>query len=188
MRRIVTLSGPLSARAARLLRLAVLTLSTASAWVVLTQPVKADLRVCNTTQSRVGIAIGYKDQENWITEGWWNLDLNNCETVLRGDLIARYYYVYAIDYDQGGEWGGEAFMCTQDESFTIEGIEECEQRGYMRTGFFEVDVREQRSWTVQLTDPALNGTGESGDLESEVRKSDGTSDEGSGDDLEEAPE
>ena len=30
----------------------------------------------------------------------------------------------------------------------------CLARGYDRTGFFEVDTGEQRSWTVQLTDTA----------------------------------
>jgi hypothetical protein len=67
-------------------------------------------------------------------------------------LVARYYYVYAIDYDRGGEWSGHAFMCTRDKEFTIRGISDCLARGYDRTGFFEVDTGEQRAWTVQLTD------------------------------------
>ncbi len=116
---------------------------------------RADFRICNTTPSRIGIAIGYKDNKGWATEGWWNLDANACETLLRGDLAARYYYLYAIDYDQGGEWGGEAFMCTQDQMFTIRGIDRCEDRGYLKTGFFEIDTHEQSSWTVQLTDPSV---------------------------------
>ena len=43
-------------------------------------------------------------------------------------------------------------MCTRDKEFTIRGIEDCLARGYDRTGFFEVDTSEQRSWTVQLTE------------------------------------
>ena len=43
-------------------------------------------------------------------------------------------------------------MCTRDKEFTIRGIEDCLARGYDRTGFFEVDTTEQRSWTVQLTE------------------------------------
>ena len=75
-----------------------------------------------------------------------------CETVLKGNLVARYYYVYAIDYDRGGEWMGQAYMCTRDREFTIRGIGDCLARGYDRTGFFEVDTGEQRAWTVQLTE------------------------------------
>src|SRR5262249_41010421 len=76
----------------------------------------------------------------------------SCETLLRGGLVARFYYVYAVDYDRGGEWAGRAFMCTRDKEFTIRGIEDCLARGYERAGFFEVDTGEQRSWTVQLTE------------------------------------
>jgi uncharacterized membrane protein len=112
----------------------------------------ADFRLCNNTGSRVGIAIGYKEQEGWTTEGWWNLSARTCETLVKGQLVARFYYVYAVDYDRGGEWSGKAFMCTRDKEFTIKGIEDCLARGYDRTGFFEVDTSEQRSWTVQLTE------------------------------------
>jgi uncharacterized membrane protein len=112
----------------------------------------ADFRLCNNTASRVGISLGYKDAEGWTTEGWWNVSSRSCETLLRGTLVARYYYIYAIDYDRGGEWSGQAFMCSRDKEFTIRGAENCLARGFDRTGFFEVDTGEQRAWTVQLTD------------------------------------
>jgi uncharacterized membrane protein len=114
----------------------------------------ADFRICNNTGSRVGVALGYKNNENWTTEGWWNLSARSCETLLRGSLVARYYYVYAVDYDRGGEWSGQAYMCTREKEFTVRGADDCLARGYDRTGFFEVDTGEQPSWTVQLTESA----------------------------------
>lgn len=117
-----------------------------------TSSASADFRLCNNTASRVGIALGYKDADGWTTEGWWNISSRSCETLLRGTLVARYYYIYAIDYDRGGEWSGQAFMCSRDKEFTIRGTEDCLARGFDRTGFFEVDTGEQRAWTVQLTD------------------------------------
>ena len=117
-------------------------------------PARADFRLCNNTGSRVGVAIGYKDNEGWTTEGWWNVSTRSCETLLRGALVARYYYIYAVDYDRGGEWSGKAYMCSREKEFTIRGTDNCLARGYDRTGFFEVDTGEQRSWTVQLTDAA----------------------------------
>ena len=114
----------------------------------------ADFRLCNNTSGRVGVAVGYKENEGWSTEGWWNLAARSCETVLRGSLVARFYYIYAIDYDRGGEWSGQAFMCTRDKEFTIRGTDDCLARGYDRTGFFEVDTGDQPSWTVQLTESA----------------------------------
>ena len=117
-------------------------------------PAAADFRLCNNTSSRVGISLGYKENEGWSTEGWWNLSARSCETLLRGTLVARFYYVYAVDYDHGGEWSGQAFMCTREKEFTIKGTTDCLARGFDRTGFFEVDTGEQPSWTVQLTEPA----------------------------------
>jgi uncharacterized membrane protein len=118
------------------------------------QSALADFRLCNNTGGRVGVAIGYKDAEGWTTEGWWNISARSCETLLRGALVARYYYIYAVDYDRGGEWSGKAYMCSREKEFTIRGTENCLARGYDRTGYFEVDTTEQRSWTVQLTDSA----------------------------------
>jgi uncharacterized membrane protein len=117
-------------------------------------PALADFRLCNNTGGRVGVAIGYKDADGWTTEGWWNISARSCDTLLRGALVARYYYIYAVDYDRGGEWSGKAYMCSREKEFTIRGTENCLARGYDRTGFFEVDTTEQRSWTVQLTDSA----------------------------------
>jgi uncharacterized membrane protein len=122
--------------------------------VLSAQAAKADFRLCNNTGSRVGVALGYKNAEGWTTEGWWNVPSRTCETLLRGALVARYYYIYAVDYDRGGEWSGHAYMCSREKEFTIRGTDNCLARGFDRTGFFEVDTREQRSWTVQLTDTA----------------------------------
>jgi len=115
-------------------------------------PAAADFRVCNFSKSKVGIAIGYKDGEGWATEGWWTIAAGNCEALLRGNLAARFYYIYAVDYDRGGEWSGQAFMCTRDKEFTIRGTGDCLARGYDRTGFYEIDTGEQQTWTVQLTE------------------------------------
>jgi uncharacterized membrane protein len=117
------------------------------------RPAVADFRLCNNTPSRVGVAVGYKDADGWTTEGWWNLPSRTCETVLKGNLVARFYYVYAIDYDRGGEWTGRAYMCTRDREFTIRGIGDCLAHGYDRTGFFEVDTGEQRAWTASMPAP-----------------------------------
>ena len=117
----------------------------------------ADLKMCNTSASRVGVAIGYQDPKGWATEGWWNIASQSCETLLKGAVPSRFIYVYAVDYDRGGEWAGTNFMCTQDKSFAIRDVRDCQRRGYRRTGFFEVDTGEAKDWTIRLTDPEEAG-------------------------------
>ena len=95
--------------------------------------------MCNNTNNRVSVAMGYTDGQNWVSEGWWNLKSLDCVTLLRGALAAEYYYLYAMD-ERGGEWKGKVFMCTSDREFKIDGRQDCFVRGYNRTGFFEVDT------------------------------------------------
>jgi uncharacterized membrane protein len=114
-------------------------------------PAHADLKLCNNTASRVGVAIGYKDKDGWASEGWWTAEPNKCLNLLKGALIARYYYVYAVDYEKGGSWGGKSMMCIRDKIFTIRGFNECEGRGYSKVGFFEVDTGEESDWTISLS-------------------------------------
>lgn len=124
-------------------------------------PAQADLKLCNTTSSRIGVVIGYKDDKGWTTEGWWNIPSNACWTLIKGSLVARYYYVHAIDYDRPGVWDrnenqptskSEFFMCTEDKSFVIRGAGQCEERGFNRTRFFEVDTQDEDNWTITLQD------------------------------------
>ncbi|MFG1180997.1 DUF1036 domain-containing protein [Xanthobacter versatilis] len=153
MTRFTTLSRRLPRAMSRGLRHALLVLCAAApAAALLPDAAAAEFRLCNRTQSRIGIALGYKDGDIWTTEGWWNVSANSCETLLRGELSARFYYLYAVDYDQGGEWAGKAYMCTREKEFTIKAADDCLARGFDRTGFFEVDTKEQKAWTVQLTE------------------------------------
>lgn len=116
-------------------------------------PAEASLRICNKTASRVGVAVGYKDEQGWVTEGWWNMVPGACETLIEGPLAARYYYLRAVDYDRGGEWGGPYQLCAFAKVFTIRDTKDCTTRGYEQAGFFEIDTGDLSTWTVQLTDP-----------------------------------
>ena len=129
----------------------------AAAGLAAAGPARADLKLCNTTGSRIGVAIGYQDTNGWTTEGWSNVASQTCETLFKGTLSSRYWYVHAVDYDRGGEWTGKSQMCTTDKTFTIRGVQDCARRGYKSNGFFEVDTLEAKDWTIRLTDPSEGG-------------------------------
>lgn len=134
-----------------------LTVAVATLILSLTVEARADLKLCNSTSSRVGVSIGYQDATGWATEGWWNIASQTCETLLKGPVPSRFIYVHAVDYDRGGEWVGGNYMCTEDASFAIRGVQNCGERGYKRTGFFEVDTGDAKEWTIRLTDPDEGG-------------------------------
>ncbi len=140
------------------LRPVLLFLAAFGALFAVTAPARADLRVCNETVNLVSIALGYRAERGWQSEGWWQAPPGECRVLYQGDLPARYYYIYAADDVGGGEWNGTYFMCTRDESFTIFGVEDCLARGYERTGFFEIDTQERTDWTLQLTEPGQSSS------------------------------
>jgi uncharacterized membrane protein len=130
-----------------------------SAVIVSAVPARADLRVCNESSNQVSVALGYRADKGWQSEGWWVAPATKCAVVYQGDLHSRFFYLYVADDIGGGAWDGSVYMCTRDESFTIFGVEDCLARGYERTGFFEVDTQNRTDWTLQLTDPAQNDAG-----------------------------
>jgi uncharacterized membrane protein len=115
-------------------------------------PAAAEFRVCNATQNLVGVAIGYRAKEGWISEGWWQIPKTTCATLIEGQLQSRYYYLYAEDSARGGRWTGNVNMCVAENEFKITGVQDCYARGYQQFGFKEYDTGRQGSWMVQLTD------------------------------------
>lgn len=134
--------------------------ATEAAPIVVNAPrAAAAFQVCNLTSSTVGVAVAYRDGETLVSEGWWTIapqrgENPSCITpqAITEPLAERYYYVYAVDYTNGGEWAGDNFMCTSDREFTIRGIEDCVTRGYDRTGFVEIDTGDRPTYIVRLTD------------------------------------
>lgn len=138
--------------AAALARSLALGLCPAVVVLVLMGPARADLRVCNQSTNPVSIALGYRAEKGWQSEGWWVAPPAKCAVVYQGDLHSRFFYLYVADDISGGAWHGNNFMCTRDETFTIFGVGDCLARGYERTGFFELDTQNRAQWTVKLID------------------------------------
>jgi uncharacterized membrane protein len=115
---------------------------------------RADLKVCNDTDKTIGVAIGYKSEGTWTSEGWWRISGGSCSALIEGQLSSRYYYLHAEDASGQDRWMGRVFMCTSAKKFKIRGLQDCFARGLERTGFFEVDTKDQVNWQVRLSNDA----------------------------------
>jgi uncharacterized membrane protein len=94
----------------------------AAALTTFSTPAMAELRVCNQSTNQVSIALGYRAEKGWQSEGWWVAPPQKCAVVYQGDLHSRFFYLYVADDIGGGAWDGTNFMCTRDEAFTIFGV------------------------------------------------------------------
>lgn len=119
----------------------------------------AELKLCNRTSARVGVALGVEASGVTSTSGWFNVDAGDCTVLLPDALGQGPYFVHAIDYDRGGKWGGGVLLCVADEAFSIAGHADCYARGYMRAGFRRIVTNGQRRWTIDLTDAARQTAG-----------------------------
>jgi uncharacterized membrane protein len=131
-------------------------------------PALADLKVCNQTANPISVALGYRADNGWQSEGWWVAPPTLCATIYQGALNSRFFYVFAADDIGGGAWDGSVFMCTRDQSFTIFGVEDCLARGYERTGFFEIDTQNRSDWMLQLTNNDAAGSTNGGGAPDQV--------------------
>ncbi|WP_172296924.1 DUF1036 domain-containing protein [Pseudoruegeria sp. HB172150] len=121
-------------------------------WFCLSVDAEAGLNICNETDLVQTVAIGFKGETNWTSEGWWNIDPDDCATVLGGDLDKRYYYYYA-ESDAASFQGQDYQFCADDEVFTIVGDTDCESRGFETLSMREIDTGETATdFTLTLVD------------------------------------
>lgn len=124
----------------------------ASALILFATPAFAGLEICNNAAKSLSVAIGYSDQGEWVSEGWWNIPAGECKTPVKDDLKNRYYYYRA---NASGEpfASGDYSFCTTPEAFTITGDDNCEARGYEAMGFRKLDTGETAThFTLTLND------------------------------------
>ena len=112
-------------------------------------PAMAQFTVCNESPKLAYVAMGYWDNTQYVTEGWWTIDPGQCVIPYDGVLQYQYYYIYGeTEPDKSGSieyWGGDVMLCVNDYNrFMIWGDTNCE------TGFVEVDTGKANDWTFDL--------------------------------------
>ncbi len=122
--------------------------------MVMVSAAQADFSICNKSNLSVYAAVGYNEDGQWVSEGWWELAPGECQAVYQQKLSKRYYYYYAESTD--GEWfweseGNDNLFCASNNAFKIIGDQDCKGRGYDVYGFREVDVGDSITYTIDLT-------------------------------------
>lgn len=128
----------------------------------LAAPAKADLEICNDTESKQSVAVGYKLDGDWVSEGWWALEPGSCVIPIAGELKYRFYYYRA----EAAGWDfkhDRISFCTADTLFTVRGDGECEPRGYVKSYFAKVDTGKGTDrFTQLLSDHLTRISGQAG--------------------------
>jgi uncharacterized membrane protein len=126
----------------------------------------ADFRVCNRSQDAASVSFGYDDTpRGWTSQGWWDVPVGNCISIIRGNLAPRVYYIYATG-PNGAAW--EAPNTQVGGAFCISSLKyvahnrdylpgknsndiNCQASGLQGRTFKQVDTGGQADFTVTLT-------------------------------------
>lgn len=100
-------------------------------------PAQADLEFCNHTADKQWVAVGYKTDGIWKSEGWWGIDVDDCSTPITGDLEFRHYYYRLYE----SSFAGEGFsFCLKKEVFVSEDADSCDTDGFAPADFADIDT------------------------------------------------
>lgn len=134
----------------------------ALAMVALSSPGKASAQYsfCNMTSYVLSAAIGYAEEGELVTRGWWRLKAGECKRVLSDPVKAGRYFVYAeaIPGHKGDllkTWSGKTPLCVQTDSlFTLRDQDVCAEDPRRQRGFLPIDVADENdgTWTTEFSD------------------------------------
>lgn len=118
-------------------------------WAVAPDFARADFQVCNDSHEDAYVAVGYFNNEDYLTRGWWQVPANGCLVIYPGPLKWPSYYVYAEtatdEYGNYDVWSGNVPLCVHwPNQFEITGNASCE------TQFFEIEAGESETMTFRL--------------------------------------
>lgn len=121
---------------------------------------EAALLFCNRTSQTLEAAFAYRKDNDWRSEGWWQIQPGLCSRVLGKPLDQRFYFYYArsLMVPRAGErpptmWAGKYALCVDNKAFRIKGDQNCEERGYRTLYFQQVDIGiNQKDYTLNFSD------------------------------------
>lgn len=111
----------------------------------------AGVEVCNDTESLQAVAIGYQRGQDKVSEGWWTIAPDTCQTPLAQDLSGREIFLHAKSPDPLPARTGAEF-CTSESRFTIVNSDDCIVLGHQIGLFHAIPLEEgQTHLSVQLS-------------------------------------
>jgi uncharacterized membrane protein len=123
------------------------------------KPAIAELKVCNRTSYVLYTATAIAAAGDISSQGWTRIVPGDCHVVLRGDLNAQAYYLYARSSQAHGgparAWGGEQPVCVKDVTFAgrqSASARDCDSDNFFPRAFAVIDTHRLKSWTTTLSE------------------------------------
>ncbi|HXI86413.1 MAG TPA: DUF1036 domain-containing protein [Parvularculaceae bacterium] len=109
-----------------------------------TREAKLGFFYCNKTDAPIWTAIAIPgDKDAYDSKGWWRLDPDQCDKIVKGQLTQDHYYVYAAMDDGRSERrlaGGDKSFCIDAVKFDVSNETSCEDQNLDKAVFKRIDV------------------------------------------------
>lgn len=124
------------------------------------------LRICNRTTELISVAYGSQtvsiNSTSLRSQGWWNIQPNDCATVLSGsaatddafDSAFRLFY-HAHSASGGLVWAGNNQFCVQHNVFDLTTNGTLCPSGFYREGFRQINSGNNANYTLNLNPPVV---------------------------------
>ena len=122
------------------------------------------VKICNKSSGRVWAAVGNRHKDDWVSRGWWSVDVGACIQPVTTPLIGTDMHIFARqeqlnapdgasvdDKTLRSEAAEASQFCISDARFSARGREECRASGYEAESFRPMPV-DKDGVTVNLTD------------------------------------
>ena len=113
--------------------------------------------VCNDTKSDVIAALGETIGGELATRGWWRIAAAACARAITAPLKEDAVWLSVQKPGDGALVSGPDQFCTAVQEFEIKGGQNCPARGFIRTGFARIAVREKTGVMVHVDAKGLAG-------------------------------
>jgi len=132
--------------------------------VAFASPAMADFTVCNRSDTRVDVAVGYNNaQRGWMSVGWYVINPGRCHRALTGTVADDDVYVYAQGNDgrrwsaRRGQTGGWFCIAQRRFSMTLDRVQRnnvinCRRAGMQDRQFIRVNTRGNDNFRFNLDD------------------------------------
>ncbi|MEM1379867.1 MAG: DUF1036 domain-containing protein [Pseudomonadota bacterium] len=106
---------------------------------------QAEYSFCNKTSYALSAALGFSEDSQLLTRGWWRLRPGECKRVISDELSPGKYFAYAEAIPgHAGElktWSGDTALCVQNDSlFTLRDQSVCLDAPQRQRNFMAITI------------------------------------------------
>jgi uncharacterized membrane protein len=130
-----------------------------SSMIFLLFPIKtyAGLFFCNNSGEEIAVAVGWYQESQWVSKGWYRAQPRNCIATLLGVLTNTKYYYYAESTESNLSWGGDGqadagYFCTTQQAFYLDSTNATSSTACEGHNFNRLFVGDAEQFTLTLSE------------------------------------